>query len=125
MTDERFTTYVIHFDPPVGRARHYTGSTPSWRLGKRLQEHGHGYGALLLRRALRQGSRLWLVYLEEATTRDPERRIKRAQSAARLCHLCRPSRDAPPYGRELLPHPTARNPHLCRTFGQSLASHRS
>lgn len=84
----KYLIYLLHFDQPVGRARHYLGITKAERLPKRMREHQVGNAASLTRLA---GSRsigwtlagLW-------PTDDPalEKKMKRAGHLNHRCSEC-------------------------------------
>lgn len=83
------SVYLLHFDPPLGRVKHYTGFTQKDPL-VRLAEHragGPGTGAKLTQRAVEAGCTLYLARVWENVPYAFERAIKK-QTAARYCPLC-------------------------------------
>jgi predicted GIY-YIG superfamily endonuclease len=80
--------YLIHIDPPVGKAKHYLGWTPDERLSKRLREHALGRGSRLTRRAVAQSSRMYLARTFPQAGPDLERIMKRHGRFKLMCPLC-------------------------------------
>lgn len=84
--------YLLHFDQPVGHAKHYLGFTGfGSQLEVRLTQHATGRGSALCRALRRQGGtfRLALTFrvpLDRART--IERRLKRRGSGTRFCPYC-------------------------------------
>jgi predicted GIY-YIG superfamily endonuclease len=79
------TIYLLHFDRPLGHARHYTGWTRD--LVRRLARHGRGQGARLLQVAHERGIK-WTLAATWAGTRADERKKKDSGSARRYCPIC-------------------------------------
>lgn len=84
-----FKVYLIHLAEPVGRARHYTGIAKADRLPLRMREHGHGYGAVLTRKAAERGIAMYLAGAVSVDHPSEERRIKRQGHAKARCLICR------------------------------------
>lgn len=83
----RSLVYTLHLWPPLGHAKHYTGSTPEQRLPRRLTDHALGRGARLTQvQAERGGS--WVVAQTEPGDRSRERQLKQ-RGAARRCEVCK------------------------------------
>lgn len=80
--------YMLHFSKPVGRARHYVGSTFEHLLIRRLHAHAGGRGASLTRAAATAGARLTLVMVQPIFSRSDEYRIKRNGHFKDHCPLC-------------------------------------
>lgn len=80
--------YLLHFDPPVGRARHYLGSTFETHLGRRLRSHATGKGARLTAAAVNAGSTIALASVWNISTRENEMLAKRAGHLKRRCPIC-------------------------------------
>jgi len=77
--------YLLHFDRPVGHARHYMGC--SNHVVKRLTDHAEGRGARLVQVARNRGisfvvARTWLGGW------PLERRLKRMGGLGHLCPVC-------------------------------------
>lgn len=86
--------YLLHFDEPIRRARHYLGICRSDRLEKRMREHQGGYGARLTSRLVNHGLGFALARVIANASRDDERRLKRAGHFDRLCPICSGNLDA-------------------------------
>lgn len=104
--------YILHFDDPLGHARHYIGSTGN--LLRRLTAHANGAGSALTREACRRGLRWRLGALGVSTwaaMRRNEREVKVQRNAERYCGLCHalPARikGTRPYPLDVLPFPTS------------------
>lgn len=82
--------YLLHFDPPVKRAKHYLGYCADERLQLRLIEHARGDGASLTRAAIKQGSKLYLARTLPGKSYEVERAMKVHGDFKRLCPLCCP-----------------------------------
>lgn len=82
--------YLIHLEPAMKQARHYTGYTPDSRLVQRIEEHGSPRGSRLCRVANERGHELVLVRVWAGKGRDFERLLKRRKNAPKLCPLCNP-----------------------------------
>ncbi len=83
------TIYLLHLDPPVGRAAHYLGSCYSERLPERMKEHAHGRGAALTAAAVKGGSRFILAATWTTDDRSLEQRMKQAGHLKKKCPICR------------------------------------
>lgn len=81
------TVYLLHLDPPVKHARHYTGWTSN--LDERLEAHRAGRGARLLEVAVEAGGTFRLVRTWPGS-RALERAIKDIRNAPQLCPECSP-----------------------------------
>jgi predicted GIY-YIG superfamily endonuclease len=82
--------YLLHFEQPVARARHYLGFTRDDRLQQRLAEHLAGKGASLTRRAVKQGTAIYLARVFPTLTANDEKRIKTGSHFDKLCPICCP-----------------------------------
>lgn len=100
-----FTLYLLHFEPQVGRCRHYLGLTRTPRLARRLAEHMAGRGARLTTRAIEAGAAVSLVRLWTADDPQEEQRLKRRGHFRRHCPLCGGAPAAAPDLPRVL-HPT-------------------
>jgi hypothetical protein len=84
-------TYLIHLDQalgsdhPLGRARHYVGTTVN--LDQRLETHRSGKGARMLAAAVDRGIGFGVVRTWDGG-RETEKRIKSQRNAPRLCPAC-------------------------------------
>jgi len=101
-----FTIYLLHFERPVGLARHYVGITHTGRLGARLNEHERGRGSRLVAAALSrpQAGAVVLAQTFPADSHEQEKRFKARGRYANLCPCCcdgapdRRYRTVPPLG---------------------------
>lgn len=84
----RYTIYLLHFDKPVSRCRHYLGLTGVNNLNARLARHARGRGANLTRRAVEAGIGFTCVRTWPANLASSERRLKKAGHYNKLCPLC-------------------------------------
>lgn len=84
-----YVVYLLHFDRPIGKARHYIGITRVDRFEKRLREHANGRGSRLTSAAIKRGVRLYLAHLWSSCDPNLERRIKRRAPAKHYCSYCR------------------------------------
>lgn len=80
------TVYLLHFDAPLGHAKHYTGWSAN--LTARLAEHAAGHGARLTEVVTAAGIGWTLARTWPNATRTDERRLKNQGGAARRCPLC-------------------------------------
>ena len=80
------TVYLLHFDTPLGHAKHYTGWSAN--LAARLAEHAAGHGARLTEVVAAAGIGWTLARTWPNVTRAYERRLKNQGGAARRCPLC-------------------------------------
>ena len=81
------TVYLLHLDPPVKHARHYTGWTAN--LDQRLEAHRSGRGARLMEVVKEAGGTFRLVRTWPGS-RSTERAIKNQKAAPKLCPECSP-----------------------------------
>ena len=81
------TVYLLHLDPPLKHARHYTGWTSD--LDARLEAHRSGRGARLMEVVKEAGGTFRLVRTW-AGSRSLERAIKDRHEAPKLCPECSP-----------------------------------
>lgn len=95
MTNRRLVLYLLHFSRPVGRARHYLGSTTGDRLTERLREHQRGVGSSLTRRAIELGVTMYLAATIPVASREQEKQFKRRGHLNRVCLICRRGLDEP------------------------------
>lgn len=84
------TVYLLHFDRPIGHAKHYMGWAIKGRLFARLAQHeaGNGKASRLTRALARQGGTFTLARTWEGD-RFLERRLKNRNGGTRLCPICR------------------------------------
>lgn len=82
--------YLLHFDQPVGTARHYLGTCLDDRLDQRLLEHARGNGANLVRVAMKRGIKVRLARTIPNQHSAVERQLKNAGHMKKLCPLCCP-----------------------------------
>jgi predicted GIY-YIG superfamily endonuclease len=78
--------YLIHFQIPYRRARHYMGVTSD--LAQRLEDHRRGAGSALMAAVTKAGIE-WEVVRTWPGDRKLERRMKRWKNSPRLCPVCR------------------------------------
>jgi hypothetical protein len=83
----RRVVYTLHLWPPIGHAKHYTGSTPRTRLAERLFEHATGIGARLTQVQVERGG-FWVLAQTEPGGRIRERQLKK-HGATRRCEVCK------------------------------------
>ena len=87
--------YLLHFDAPLHRARHYVGwSQNGHTLRSRLEAHRTGQGARLMRAVcLDHGIDFQLarVWKGPRADRNFECHIKNRKNAPKLCPICNPS----------------------------------
>jgi predicted GIY-YIG superfamily endonuclease len=79
------TVYLLHFDPPLGHARHYIGWAKDAEA--RLAEHVAGRGGRLPAAAAAAGCSIVIARTWDGTRAD-ERRMKRRKEHPRLCPIC-------------------------------------
>lgn len=80
--------YLLHFDAPVGRFRHYMGSTFEHLLPSRLKAHSEARGARLTARAARAGIGFTCVDVRFILSRQDEHARKRKGHLKRDCPIC-------------------------------------
>lgn len=80
--------YILHFDPPLHRARHYMGYTGFEDAEERLKRHLSGRGARIVAAAVAAGCKVEVTAVLPGD-RNEERRLKRMGNTRRLCPLCR------------------------------------
>jgi predicted GIY-YIG superfamily endonuclease len=85
--DDPGTVYLLHLDPPLKHARHYTGWTSD--LDQRLEAHRAGRGARLLE-VVKEAGGTFRLARTWAGTRNLERAIKDRKEAPKLCPECSP-----------------------------------
>jgi len=84
--------YLLHFDAPLGHARHYRG----WTLDveRRLREHASANGrSVPLMRALKAAGIGFVLAETREGDRHVELRLRRRGGAARTCPICRAERN--------------------------------
>lgn len=81
--------YLIHFDQPIGHARHYLGYTVN--VDKRMAMHSRGAGARLMEVVKERGIS-WAVAWVRVGTRSEERRLKNYHGSAQFCPICKGER---------------------------------
>lgn len=82
--------YLIHFDQPVGHARHYLGYTVD--VERRLAMHRRGAGARLMQ-VVKQRGITWAVAWVKVGDRTEERRLKNLHGSSRICPICKLEQD--------------------------------
>lgn len=80
--------YLLHFDQPLGHAKHYSGYSRSRDCQQRLAAHAAGRGARLLQVALERGITWQVAKIWEEGDRAFERSLKQRGQKA-ICPLCR------------------------------------
>lgn len=91
MTDRLVgTVYLLHFDRPLGHAKHYLGW--AYRLDERLAHHAAGTGARILQVAIERGIGWTLARTWENVTRTREAQLKRRGGRSRMCPICKAER---------------------------------
>lgn len=78
--------YLIHFEKPIGNARHYTGYTDNFE--KRISQHRNGEGSDLTRIANERGINWLVVRVWQDATIETEKSIK-TMSTKITCPICR------------------------------------
>jgi predicted GIY-YIG superfamily endonuclease len=81
------TVYLLHFDGPLGHAKHYLGFCENGNLFERIAYHLKGRGSRLVKAAVASGCGIYVVRLWKGATRDDERRLKN-HSSTRYCPVC-------------------------------------
>jgi predicted GIY-YIG superfamily endonuclease len=94
------TVYLLHLDPPVKHARHYTGWTSN--LEERLEAHRSGRGARLME-VVKEAGGTFRVARTWPGSRDLERAIKDRKEAPKLCPECTASPRPLATGRSAAP----------------------
>lgn len=82
--------YLLHFERPHGRFRHYLGTCREDRLEERLLEHARGSGSNITKRVVATGNQLYLARVFPVMMWEDEKRLKRASHFKNLCPLCCP-----------------------------------
>jgi len=82
--------YLLHFDQPLGNAKHYLGATSEDRLQQRLREHAEGRGASLTRAVFKRGIKVYLARVFPEMSFEHEKRMKKNISFKNVCPLCCP-----------------------------------
>jgi len=80
--------YLICFNRPYRRVRHYAGSTD--HIAPRMKEHARGHGARLMEVITEAGIRWQLVAVWKGGRKE-ERLFKNQKNSARYCPVCRPA----------------------------------
>lgn len=86
-TPQPGTVYLLHFDRPLGHARHYLGHTDG-PLERRLAQHGGPNGAALMRHVAAAGIG-WRLARTWDGDRHRERQLKNQGGHTRHCPICR------------------------------------
>lgn len=92
-----FIVYMLHFERPVGRARHYVGSAQASAFRARLKRHKAGTGAALTSEAVKRGIAMRVSNIWPAETRAREQEIKAAGKFSRHCVYCRAAARGAPF----------------------------
>lgn len=82
--------YLLHFDPPYDRARHYAGWSED-NLPGRMLRHYEGRGSPLVAAAVNAGCTIRLVRVWRGTRYD-ERALKNRKNHRMFCPVCRDSK---------------------------------
>lgn len=82
--------YLLHFEPPIGKASHYLGVCREDRLTQRLREHALGNGARLIAYAIKHGRKVWLARTFPGGNHALETTMKRHGNFRLMCPLCCP-----------------------------------
>jgi hypothetical protein len=88
MIDDTPLVYLLHFDAPLGRFKHYVGSTRAYLLPHRMRQHQSGNGARITSRLVQEGIGFTLARIWRGADRVAERKIKRAGHYTALCPIC-------------------------------------
>jgi predicted GIY-YIG superfamily endonuclease len=80
--------YLLHIDPPLGHARHYTGFTKDDTPDRRLARHRVGHGSKMLAAAVKGGRTLSLVHYWPGGTLKFEAYLKRRGDTKSWCPAC-------------------------------------
>lgn len=80
------TVYLLHFEPPLGHARHYLGWAKDHE--QRFLEHCRGAGSPLVRAAVAAGCEVVTARTWHGVDRHFERRLKNRKETPRLCPIC-------------------------------------
>ena len=83
-----YQVYLLHFDEPIGKARHYVGICKAQRLHWRMLEHRNGRGAALTAKAYELGIGFSIACTWFTDDPAKEREIKVASNYAKHCPLC-------------------------------------
>lgn len=84
--------YLLHFDPPYKRARHYLGFSEGdfpEDVDVRVGRHIGGQGSKLTKAAVKGGCTLILACTFTGG-RDKERLLKKSHNVPRICPICNP-----------------------------------
>lgn len=87
----QLAVYLIHFDPPFGKNRHYIGITTANRITKRFAEHCTGRGARLTAKAADEGCTLQLARVFWTHDPDDEYRFMLRADEPGFCPVCQGS----------------------------------
>lgn len=83
--------YLLCFDTPIGRAKHYIGSTTLKCLPSRMARHLQGTGSHLTKAMAQLGSGFTLARIIPIKHRSEERRIKNIGHYHTRCPICSPN----------------------------------
>lgn len=89
--------YRLHFPHPVGRIRHYTGSTTVERLRIRLLEHALGYGGRTTARLCAKNDYFFVDTVRIVPDRAAEQAIKKQEPMHSHCSICKNEDAFKPY----------------------------
>lgn len=93
----KIVVYMLHFEKPVGRARHYVGSAEPHAFRARLRRHKAGTGAALTSEAVKRGIGMRVAHIWTADSRAREQEIKAAGKFSRHCVYCQAERRGQPF----------------------------
>lgn len=85
----KYVVYLLHFDKPIHRSRHYLGYTSIKAFEHRMVQHASGHGARLTRRACELKIKMVVAHIWITDSPDLERRLKKRHNARHWCSFCR------------------------------------
>lgn len=88
---DQIEVYLLHFEPPLNRARHYIGSTTTRNMNRRMRDHTSQRGAKIVAAAIKNGCAIFQARIWTQQSRAFERRLKNNGHFEKLCPLCSPS----------------------------------
>lgn len=80
--------YLLHFDRPLGKARHYIGITRADQYERRMRDHARGRASRLTRAVTEAGISIYVAHLWNTDDPNLERRLKRQHRAQHWCSYC-------------------------------------
>jgi hypothetical protein len=85
---KQLVVYLIHFDPPYGKNRHYIGITTEDRIAARFAEHATGRGARMTAAAADAGCGFKLARLFPTDDPADEYRLLLRADEKHFCPVC-------------------------------------